>query len=172
MFLATEVLLGLSDNRKVVRNRVHELESFEWVILFVVYRHLIESADKGTEAEKLKVSKLVKEFRHVFVDALATNRFLLLALPSHPATDFFRNIKELVSFVKYVVGSAELLVLLMDVWQDLIYRLWRLSYNFRTPVRPGSHFKNSVQAPLPPHDCMEHQDLIRCLEKLIPSSKG
>ena len=165
----------MKEKRPVVRTRVHDLESFEWVILYAAYEHSIESGSNGTKEAKERVPRLMKEFQTIFTavdpSALASNRELLLAWPKHPTADIFMKIKELVSFVKEIVGSEELLVLLMDVWQDLMLRVLQLASTFQTQVRPGSHFKNRKQAPPPPDDCMKHQDLIQCLENLIPGSR-
>ncbi|KAM5544010.1 hypothetical protein V8D89_002627 [Ganoderma adspersum] len=174
IFFATELLIGLKEKRPVVRTRVHDLESFEWVILYAAYEHSIESAGNGTKEAKERVPMLMKEFQTIFTaidpSALASNRELLLAWPGHPTADLFVKIKELTSFVKDVVRSEELLVLLMDVWQDLLHRRLQLFSTFQAPARSGSHFQYIQQAAFPSFSCMKHQELIRCLEKLIPRS--
>ncbi|PIL26932.1 hypothetical protein GSI_10070 [Ganoderma sinense ZZ0214-1] len=183
IFFATEVLLGLRKNRKVVVTKAHYLESFEWVFLYAVYERCIESASTGTYAAQRILPALLNEFHTIFaltVDppALATHREVLLARPTDPQDDHFEKIRALLSFVEHVVESEELLGVLMDVWQDLKERLLTLyTWAGRPPVRPGSFFQKDPKGDcVPPNEesfrCMEHRDLIWCLESLILPREG
>ncbi len=173
IFFATEILLGL---KTVVRNRVHDLESFEWVILFAVYEHYIESAGKDSKAGKERVPMLMKEFQNLFTaldpPALANNHTVLLGWPRDPSADYFQKIRQLLSFVEVVVGSQDLAGVLMDVWQDLTRRFIVLSSRSKDPpIRRKSFFQKEQQrVQSEAVKCMEHRDLIECLGSLIPQS--
>ena len=163
--------MDLKYKTEIINNRDHDLESFEWVILFAIYKHSIERALNGPEAAKERLPTLMEEFKNIFPDvgppALADKRIILL----DPAVDHFQNIQGLLAFVEDVVGSNELCGVLTDIWLDLLYRKLALTcrhYNQSPPPRPGSIFENKAWPALIPPECLHHQDLIRCLEALIP----
>ncbi|PIL26917.1 hypothetical protein GSI_10055 [Ganoderma sinense ZZ0214-1] len=174
IFFATEVLLGLRRDKNVVHTKAHDLESFEWVFLYAVYEHCIESARIGTYAAQRRLPALLNEFRTIFAPAvdvdppaLATHRELVLARPTDALDDHFEKIRALLSFVEHVVRSEGLLGVLMDVWQDLKGRLLALyALAGRPPVRPGSFFQKDAQIHEGSSGCMEHGDLTRRLESL------
>ena len=151
----------------------HDLESFEWVILFAVYKHTIRHAHTGA---KERLVGLTKEFQNIFPAGiepavLADKRTILLEWPKSLALDFFENIQELLSFVENVMGSKELHDVLMDIWQDLVYRKLALLAHFKGPaVRSRSMFQNESLPVFDLPKCLNHQELIQCLENLIPRS--
>ena len=148
----------------------HDLESFEWVILFAVYKHSIQRARVGA---KERLAGLTKEFQNVFptgIDppTLVGKRTILLDLLKLPGVSRFRNIQMLLSFTEDVMGSKELHDVLVDVWLDLVYRRLALSAHAEAPALcPGSFFHNkNFPVFVVPH--MQHRDLIWCLENLLP----
>ena len=117
----------------------------------------------------------MEEFQSIFAaidpPALADKRAVLLEWPKNVAANHLQNIQELLSFVGDIVRSKDLLDVLMDIWQDLMYRNLALLAQFKGPaVRSRSMFQNE---PLPAFElpkCLDHQKLIQCLGYLIPRS--
>ncbi|KAI9065515.1 hypothetical protein FKP32DRAFT_473386 [Trametes sanguinea] len=54
IFKASEVLMGIHHNTPVSRTRSHDLQSFLWVILYVVYRRAVEEIPELREVEPME----------------------------------------------------------------------------------------------------------------------
>ncbi|KAI0641193.1 hypothetical protein C8Q79DRAFT_327555 [Trametes meyenii] len=62
-FMATEVLVAIRDDLPLTRTRYHDLESFIWVVLYVIYQRYVR---RDTGAEWTYHPKLLEEKRRLF----------------------------------------------------------------------------------------------------------
>lgn len=122
--MATKLLLAISNAARnnlkeisITRTAIHDLESFYWVILYVVYRHTIE--DKGLRVTNPETHEAIKKesgrlFSALNPGKLAQERQRLLKVGSVAAANGMREL------LHYMESECQpLAALLLVVWKVL-----------------------------------------------------